>query len=153
MLQDNSIFAEALAQSSSFDPILQELCLKGLDLGDLVASKLAPKEKVRIVKGLARNSFKQFMVEPEPMMVMKGIAPDWDTRAAELEEIMQYLRPLHRTAFLEANRVPPKTPLGYYAIRSGVNWVEVANFKTAIDPEILALRDRVESTNHFGTKP
>lgn len=150
MLQDNLIFAEALAQSASFDPILQELCLKGKDLKDLVASTLNPKEKVRILKGLARNSFKQFLIEPEHMLVLKGLAPDLDTRTAEMEEIMNYLRPLYRDAFLEANNVPPKKPLGYYAIRSGQNWVEVTDFKVAVDPEILALRDRVESTNHFG---
>lgn len=149
-LTDNSIFAEAMGQSASFDPILQELNLKGLSLEDMVASKLASKEKVRILKGLARNSFKQFMVEPEPMMVMKGLAPSLEERTTELEEIMQYLRPLYKDAFLEANRVPPKKPLGYYAIRSGANWVEVTDFKVAIDPEVLALRDRTEVTNHFG---
>lgn len=150
MLTDNSIFAEALSQSSSFDPILQELCLKGLDLGDMVASTLNPKEKIRILKGLARNSFKQFLIEPEPMMVMKGLAPSLEERTTEMEQIMEHLRPLYRDSFLEANKVTPKKPLGYYAIRSGANWIEVTDFKTATDPEVLALRDRAEITNHFG---
>ena len=146
----STIFSEALSSSASFDPILKELLRKGMSLEDLVAADISAKEKVRILKGLARNAFKVFMIKPEPMAVEEGLEEDEETRSADVQAVLTYLRPLFNKAYLQANGVPPKAPLGFYAVRSGQAWVEVYKFESAIKPSILGLRDRVEITNYFG---
>ena len=146
----NKLFTEAYALSAAFDPMLQELASKKLSLEDLVASDVAPRDKVRILKGLARNAFKVFEVQPHPLMVMEGLAPSPEQRAEMLEEAMAHLRPLYEDAYLEANSVPSPVPLGYYAVRFGDQWTEIHVLSAAMNPEIQAMRNATQVTNYFG---
>ncbi len=146
----NKLFLEAFALSAAFDPMLQELASKKLTLEDLVASDVAPRDKVRILKGLARNCFKVFEIQPHPLMVMEGLAPSQEQRTEMLEEAMEVLRPLFEAAYLEANSVPAPTPLGYYAVRMGDQWTEIHTLSAAMNPEIQAMRTAVQVTNYFG---
>lgn len=146
----NKLFTEAYALSAAFDPMLQELAAKKLDLSDLVASDVAPRDKVRIIKGLARNCFKVFEIQPHPLMVMEGLAPSQEQRTEMLEQSMELLRPLYEDAYLEANSVQSPVPLGYYAVRIGDQWTEIHTLSAAMNPEIQAMRNATQVTNYFG---
>ena len=146
----NKLFTEAYALSAAFDPMLQELAAKKLELSDLVASDVAPRDKVRVIKGLARNCFKVFEIQPHPLMVMEGLAPSQEQRTEMLEQCMELLRPLYEDAYLEANSVPSPVPLGYYAVRIGDQWTEIHTLSAAMNPEIQAMRNATQVTNYFG---
>lgn len=146
----SKLLTTAIAQSAAFDPMLRELCAKKLDLSDLVASGVPAKDKVRILKAVARNMFKAFEVTPNPIMVMEGLAESQEVREADILEQMAWLQELYAEAYLEANQTPPEQPLGYYAIRMGEAWVEIHKLSAAMNPEIQAMRNAIQTTNYFG---
>lgn len=147
----NRLFMEALDASSAFDADLKELSLKKLTLDDLAkTSNIPAKRKAQIFKGLARNLWKAYENEPLEMMVRAGYADDAATREAQLLEAMGVLQSLYADAYLEANAVPPATPLGYFAIRLGEAWLEIYTLKGARDPEIQSHRGVVKISNNFG---
>jgi hypothetical protein len=146
----SKLLTAAIAQSASFDPMLRELCAKKLSLSDLVASGVPAKDKVRILKTVARNMFKAFEVVPNPIMVMEGLAESQEVREKDLLEQMEMLQALYADAYLEANQTPPEQPLGYYAVRMGESWVEIHKLSAAMNPDIQAMRNVVQATNYFG---
>ena len=146
----NPLFIAAMSSSAAFDPILRKLNAKRLTIADLVASEEVPgREKLRIVKGLARNMFKAFMIEPEPLLVEEGLADSQEIRTEQLESSMKILQDLYADAYLMANGVPAPAPLGYFAIRSGDQWIEISRLESALNPKIQELKNRVEDCAYF----
>jgi hypothetical protein len=146
----NPLFNAAMASSVAFDPILRKLNSKRLTLADLVASEEVPGcEKLRIVKGLARNMFKAYLVEPEPLLVEDGLADSQEVRTEQLVASMEVLQNLYADAYLMANGTPVPAPLGYFAIRSGDQWIEISRLDSALNPKIQELKNRVEDCAYF----
>ncbi len=150
-LQDNTLFLEALNASSAFDPLLREAASKKISFEVLATSNEVPaRERMRVTKAVARNLFKRYLIEAEPMLVEDGIALSQEDKIPLLEDAMGQLQKFYHDAYLETNNAPPSAPLGYFAVRSGEEWVEIHSLKSALNPDIQALRNRAQETNYFG---
>ncbi len=146
----NKLFSEASAQIISFDPALLEMQDAGLDYFDWVATPEVPRnEVIRTSKALLKACWKRFNVESNPLLVEMGILDSQAVKLEWLKEVGDRLQDIHSDAYLELFGSLPAQRIGYYALRSGSDWIEINNIESALKEEIQAMAKQRITTSYL----
>jgi hypothetical protein len=146
----NKLFSEASSQIISFDPALLEMQDAGISYFDWVELDSVPrKEVIRTSKALLKACWKRFTVEPNPLLVEMGVLDSQERKLEWLKEIGEKLQDVHQNAYLELFGTTPAQRIGYFALRSGSDWIEISNLDSALKEEIQEMAKARVTTSYL----
>jgi hypothetical protein len=146
----NKLFSEAAAQIISFDPALLEMQDNGVGYFDWVATPSVPRQEViRTSKALLKACWKRFVVEPNPLLVEMGVLDSQERKLEWLKDVGNALQDAHSDAYLELYGTLPAQRIGFYALRSGSDWIEINNIDSALKSEIQAMAKARVTTSYL----
>lgn len=143
-----NLFNDLVLELQAFNPLLVEAAMNSVTPKEILSSDMVPAiEKVGLIKAIARASFKRLALPIDHLAVEAGLDASFEERKALCSELLEYLTPLYES---NAAKCGKNTVLGHYSVRVGQRFVEITDIDKALSEPMLALKNRVVSTNYFG---